>query len=232
MDETDRRIAEFLSQDGRASNRAIADALGLSPRLVGARIDSMLERRELRIAAIADIFGAGNDLLLAVGVSVLGRPTLEVAEELAALDEVCAVNIVSGEFDIEVLILSADHDRVRTVLVQHAASAPNDLGWGVDLAPGLEQLASGENQTSLVDADGYERLKFEPAVVVDAAGLVSKAGIALDADGIARLHLDPKRDAATYPITIDFDLSAPPFQLMAAPPERKLPTICAVTSTG
>lgn len=113
MDETDRRIAEFLRKDGRASNRAIADALGLSPRLVGSRIDSMLARKELRAAAVADIFEAGNDLVLAVGVTVRGRPTLAVAEELAALEEVCAVNLVSGEFDIELLILSADHETLR-----------------------------------------------------------------------------------------------------------------------
>lgn len=113
MDETDRRIADFLRGDGRASNRAIADALGLSPRLVGSRIESMIEKRELRIAAVADIFDAGNDLVLAVGVAVRGRATREVAEELAALEEVCAVNVVSGEFDLEVLILSADHESLR-----------------------------------------------------------------------------------------------------------------------
>ncbi|HPG28455.1 MAG TPA: AsnC family transcriptional regulator, partial [Myxococcota bacterium] len=83
MDDTDRRIADFLRADGRASHRAIAAALDLSPRSVGARIDAMVSRRELRITAVADIFEAGNDLVLAVGVSVRGRPTLEVAEELA-----------------------------------------------------------------------------------------------------------------------------------------------------
>ena len=113
MDETDRRIADFLREDGRASNRAIATALELSPRIVGSRIDSMLQKRELRIAAIADIFKAGNDLVLAVGIAVRGRATLEVAKELAALEEVCAVNVVSGEVDLEVLILSADHETLR-----------------------------------------------------------------------------------------------------------------------
>jgi len=122
MDETDQRIAEFLREDGRASNRGIADALGLSPRLVGARIDSMLLRGELRVTAVADLFEAGNDLVLAVGVTVRGRPTLEVAEELAALEEVCAVNIVSGEFDIEVLILSADHETLREFVSTRVSS--------------------------------------------------------------------------------------------------------------
>ena len=122
MDETDRRIAEFLRKDGRASNRAIADALDLSPRLVGSRIDSMLARKELRAAAVADIFEAGNDLVLAVGLTVRGRPTLEVAEELAALEEVCAVNVVSGEFDIELLILSADHETLRELVSTRLSS--------------------------------------------------------------------------------------------------------------
>jgi Lrp/AsnC family transcriptional regulator for asnA, asnC and gidA len=122
MDETDRRIADFLRRDGRASHRAIADALGLSPRLVGSRIDAMLRKRELGIAAVADVFAAGNDLVLAVGVAVRGRATLEVAEELAALEEVCAVNVVSGEFDLELLILSADHETLREFIATRVSS--------------------------------------------------------------------------------------------------------------
>lgn len=122
MDETDRRIVELLREDGRASHRAIADALGLSPRLVGSRIEAMLEKRSLRIAAVADVFEAGNDLVLAVGVAVRGRATLEVAEELAALEEVCAVNVVSGEFDLEVLILSADHETLREFVSARVSS--------------------------------------------------------------------------------------------------------------
>lgn len=141
MDETDRRIADFLREDARASNRAIAEALGLSPRLVGSRIDSMLEKRALRIAAVADVFEAGNDLVLAVGVAVRGRATLEVADELAALDEVCAVNVVSGEFDLEVLILSADHETLREFVSTRVSSIR-----------GIESLAP---------ALGLELFKFE-----------------------------------------------------------------------
>lgn len=122
MDDTDRRIAEFLREDGRASNRAIADALELSPRLVGSRIDSMLKNKELRVAVVADIFEAGNDLVLAVGVVVRGRATLEVAEELAALEEVCAVNVVTGEFDLEVLVLSASHETLREFISTRVSS--------------------------------------------------------------------------------------------------------------
>ena len=122
MDETDQRIADLLREDGRASHRAIADELGLSPRLVGSRIDAMLARQELRVAAVADVFEAGNDLVLAVGVTVRGRPTHEVAEDLAAIEEVCAVNLVSGEFDIEVLILSADHETLRELVATRLSS--------------------------------------------------------------------------------------------------------------
>lgn len=141
MDETDRRIADLLGKDGRASNRAIADELGLSPRSVGARIDSMVQGRELRVAAVADVFEAGNDLVLAVGVTVRGRATLEVAEEFAALEEVCAVNLVSGEFDLEVLILSADHETLREFVSTRVSSIR-----------GIE---------SLTPALGLELLKFE-----------------------------------------------------------------------
>jgi DNA-binding Lrp family transcriptional regulator len=143
MDDTDRRIASFLAENARASHRAIADALELSPRLVAARIEAMLHRRELGITVVADIFEAGNDLVLAVGVAVRGRATLEVAEELAALEEVCAVNVVSGEFDLEVLILSADHDTLRELVATRVSSIR-----------GIERLSP---------ALGLEVFKFESA---------------------------------------------------------------------
>jgi len=54
-----------------------------------------------------------DDLILALGLSISGRSTSDVAEELARFDEVCAVNIVSGEMDLEVLILSEDHESLR-----------------------------------------------------------------------------------------------------------------------
>ncbi len=113
---------ELLRENGRASHRAIAEALGLSPRVVSARVDGMIARRELRITAVADLFEAGNDLVLAVGIAVRGRPTLEVADELARLDEVCAVNVVSGEFDLEVLLLSADHETLRDFVSSRLSS--------------------------------------------------------------------------------------------------------------
>ena len=141
MDRTDQRIVELLRRDGRASNRALAEALDLSPRAVSTRIDGMLERRELRISAVADLFEAGNDLVLAVGVAVRGRATLEVAEELARFDEVCAVNVVSGEFDLEVLLLSADHETLRDFVSTRLSSIE-----------GIERLAP---------ALGLELFKFE-----------------------------------------------------------------------
>ena len=136
MDATDQAILEALDRDGRSSHRAIAEALGLSPRNVSARIDRMLERREMRVAAVADVFEAGNDLVLAVGIAVRGRATLDVAEELAALEEVCAVNVVTGECDLEVLLLAADHEALRE-LVATRLSAIDGIE-GLSPALGLE----------------------------------------------------------------------------------------------
>lgn len=122
MDSLDHKIAEILRQDGRRSYRAIGAELGVSPRLVGTRVSSMVESGEIQFAAIADVFAAGNDLMLAVGLAISGRSTAAVAEELAAFDEVCAVNIVSGEMDLEVLILSQDHESLREFVGTRLAS--------------------------------------------------------------------------------------------------------------
>ncbi len=113
MDEIDLAIADELKAEGRATSRAIATKLGLSARNVSTRIDAMFANQELRVAAVADIFAAGNDLMLAIGVTVSGRPALDVARELSAFPDVCAVNVVSGEADLEILVLSRDHETLR-----------------------------------------------------------------------------------------------------------------------
>jgi len=122
MDALDERIAAELSRNGRATNRALADLLGVSPRVVGTRIAEMVRAQKLRVATVADIFAAGNDLMLAIGVGVAGRPTMEVAEELSAFERVCAVNVVNGEFDLEILMLCEDHEDLRTFVGSELAS--------------------------------------------------------------------------------------------------------------
>jgi len=104
FDAMDRRIAAMLTANGRMTNNEIARQLGVSRAMIGTRIARMTQAGALRIVAATDFAAHGFDLLLSVGVHVIGRNVEAVAEELIALPEVLAAHIVTGPFEIQMLI--------------------------------------------------------------------------------------------------------------------------------
>ena len=100
LDATDQGIIALLREDGRMPYRAIARELGITEATVRARVKRLEESNTMRVVAVTDIEAAGYDMLLAVGVQVEYRSPEAVAADLAAIDEVCSVNVVAGSHDI------------------------------------------------------------------------------------------------------------------------------------
>lgn len=134
MDDIDQRIVLQLQANGRLSNRQIARQLEQPEKQVGSRIRSMLERDDLRILVVTDIFAAGFDFMLFIGIEVAGRPASEVGEELAALEEVLSVMLTMGSCDIEIVVVAEDHAtlenfvRDRLAMVEGVRSYSLGLG--------------------------------------------------------------------------------------------------------
>ena len=121
LDEVDRLIIAALQADGRATNQRIARSLKISPATVGARIRRLENVNAMRVVAVTDFAALGYQVLLAVGIEVQGRAAEEVAEELAALEEVFAVHLVTGARDIEILVALHDLDELKVFLLQDVA---------------------------------------------------------------------------------------------------------------
>jgi Lrp/AsnC family transcriptional regulator, leucine-responsive regulatory protein len=121
LDEVDRRIIAALKADGRATNQRIARSLRISPATVGARIRRLESMNAMRVVAVTDFAALGYKVLLAVGIEVQGRPAQEVAAELAALDEVFAVHLVTGARDIEILVVLQELEELETFLLRDVA---------------------------------------------------------------------------------------------------------------
>ncbi|HMV71627.1 MAG TPA: Lrp/AsnC family transcriptional regulator [Pseudomonadales bacterium] len=116
LDETDRRLIELLRADGRMAFRALADTLDLTESAVRARVRQLESSGAMKVVAVADAEAVGYELLLAVGVEVDGRPAIEVAEALAAIDEVFSVSLVIGTHDIELLMVARDHEHLAELV--------------------------------------------------------------------------------------------------------------------
>jgi Lrp/AsnC family transcriptional regulator, leucine-responsive regulatory protein len=121
LDEVDRHIIAALKADGRATNQKIARSLHISPATVGARIRRLENMNAMRVVAVTDFAALGYKVLLAVGIEVQGRAAEEVARELAALEEVFSVHMVTGARDIEILVVLHDLEELETFLLQDIA---------------------------------------------------------------------------------------------------------------
>jgi len=121
LDELDRRIIAALKADGRATNQRIARSLRISPATVAARIRRLESMNAMRVVAVTDFAALGYRVLLAIGIEVQGRPAQEVAEELAALEEVFAVHLVTGARDVEILVALHDLEELESFLLRDVA---------------------------------------------------------------------------------------------------------------
>lgn len=117
IDEADRAIIDELRANGRATNQQIADRLDLTAATVSARIRRMEDANKLRVVAVSDFSAHGYNVLLEVAIEVDNRPASEVVAELAELPEVFAAHLVTGRYDIDLLIVLHDFDELPDLLL-------------------------------------------------------------------------------------------------------------------
>lgn len=121
LDDVDRAIVAQLRANGRATNQQIADRLGLTGATVSARIRRMEDADKLRVVAVSDFAAHGYNILIEIAIEVDGRPAAAVAEELCALPEVFAAHLVTGRYDIDILVVLRDFDEIQTLLLDRLA---------------------------------------------------------------------------------------------------------------
>jgi len=117
FDATDVNIVGQLRLNGRANNQQIAEKLGLTATTVSTRIKRMEDADQLRVVAVSDFAAHGFNVLLKIAVEVDGRPASEVAHDLAELPEVFAMHLVTGRYDIDILVALHDFDDLASLLL-------------------------------------------------------------------------------------------------------------------
>ena len=118
IDDIDRAIVEQLRINGRATNQQIANQLGLTVATVSARIRRMEEADKLRVVAVSDFSAHGYNVLMEVAIEVDGRPAAEVVEELTEFPEVFAAHLVTGRYDIDMLVVLREFDDLSDLILE------------------------------------------------------------------------------------------------------------------
>lgn len=117
VDDIDLAIVEQLRINGRATNQQIANNLGLTAATVSTRIRRMEDADKLRVVAVSDFSAHGYNVLMELAIEVDGRPASEVAAELAEFPEVFAAHLVTGRYDIDMLVVLRDFSDLPTLLL-------------------------------------------------------------------------------------------------------------------
>ncbi|MDP3907399.1 Lrp/AsnC family transcriptional regulator [Novosphingobium sp.] len=117
VDDVDLAIVEQLRSNGRATNQQIANNLGLTAATVSTRIRRMEDADKLRVVAVSDFSAHGYNVLMELAIEVDGRPASEVAAELAEFPEVFAAHLVTGRYDIDMLVVLRDFSDLPTLLL-------------------------------------------------------------------------------------------------------------------
>lgn len=125
LDAIDVRILEELQVDGRLSNVALADAVGLSPSPCLRRVKRLEDAGVISgYRAVVDRERVGLDMTVFVEVTVErhGEGTQEVLEEaFLALPEVVSCHVVSGQADFLLEVVChdlRDYDRFTREHIQ------------------------------------------------------------------------------------------------------------------
>ena len=100
MDELDTKIVQLLQRNGRASNAGIAREVGVSEGTVRRRLKRLVQEEYIRVVALLDPGRMGYGAEALIGVQVNPDKIDQVADDLAALEEVNWVAITTGTYDI------------------------------------------------------------------------------------------------------------------------------------
>ncbi len=109
LDEIDQQIMEALRKDGRTPFAQIAEQLGVSPGMIRMRFNRLVEMELLKVVAITNPLRMGYEAMAMIGIRTDGKKMIEVAEQVAKLDEVVYLIVTSGRFDIMAEVFCQDH---------------------------------------------------------------------------------------------------------------------------
>jgi len=92
--------------------------------MVATRIRRMEDAKAMKIVAVSDFSAFNFNLLLPIGVDVKGRGANDVAADLAKIDEIASVQLVTGKHDIEILVTLPGMEDLSSFLLEKLSQVP------------------------------------------------------------------------------------------------------------
>ena len=159
MDEKDHEILHLLEENGRLPLRELATSLALPEDEVEERIRAMEESRVIRkFTAVVDWERAGNSRVSAI-IDLKIAPERDfgydkIAERLARFRQVKALYLVSGVYDLQLLVTGKDMNEVSRFVSEQIAPMDHIR----ETATHIIMKIYKENGNPFFEREGGERL--------------------------------------------------------------------------
>ncbi len=118
LDDIDRFIIEAMRQDGRVAFAQMAQKLNVSPGMIRVRYNRLVDLGLIKVVAITNPLRMGYTTMTMIGIRTDGNKMLEVAQKVAAFDEVIYLIIVSGRYDMMAEVVCRDHSDLLRFLTE------------------------------------------------------------------------------------------------------------------
>jgi Lrp/AsnC family transcriptional regulator for asnA, asnC and gidA len=116
IDEIDLQIIKILNQDGRVSFAHIAQELGVSPGMIRQRYNRLVDEGVLQVVAITNPKLMGFTTMAQIGVKVNVNRLQEIADQIAAFEEVIYLVLLTGSYDMFVEVVCRDREHLLDFL--------------------------------------------------------------------------------------------------------------------
>lgn len=124
LDDLDRQLIELLARDARVSNRKIAVDLGVTEGTVRGRIKRLQQDGLISFTAITSFGLADSARMAFIGVQAEVSDVREVARRIAELEQVNAVMLTMGRFNILAICLFNSLDHLHEVASDRILAIP------------------------------------------------------------------------------------------------------------
>jgi Lrp/AsnC family transcriptional regulator for asnA, asnC and gidA len=121
LDNIDQHIIEAMRKDGREAFAQIAEQLNVSPGMIRQRYNRLVELGYLKVVAVTNPLMMGMRTMALIGIRTDGRKMLQVAENVAKLNEVVYLVIVSGRYDLMAEVFCKDDEDMLKFLTEKLA---------------------------------------------------------------------------------------------------------------
>ncbi len=151
VDELDRSIIKLLKDDGRITNKAIAEATGSREPTVANRIRRLIENHVIEVTVQRDVRTLGLPLDAIADVYVAGSDVAGISEQLGKCENAYVVCRLLGSPEIMVMFYARDVEHVNEICQNEFASI--DGVERIELNIVLKTLKYESRYGALRDAD-------------------------------------------------------------------------------